>query len=165
MKTLLAVTLAVVIAGPVGEFRDQAGAFEIGPVVQLANGRTVSTWDTHSGAIRSPIVNDFYTVDSLCVFSDNPQRDAARLAFGWHVESQVLSSSDAELVVKVTWRRTIEAGAQSDVGGAINVTLKPGSRVEIDRVSASSNASNASNAAGSCGATGMSLTVWMRPAR
>jgi hypothetical protein len=157
MKAGLAITL--VFAASVGASGpdDQLRAFEIGPVVHLPNGRT-ATWDTHSSAVRSPLVNDFYTVDSLCVFSDNPVRDAARLAFGWHVESLVLRASDAEVVVRVSWKRTHDAGAPTSVGGTIDLTMKPGSRFEVDRVSPRPGVPNDS---GSCGATGMSLEVWM----
>lgn len=159
MVGLLAGSVGVAPLGQV--LTPRARAFEVAAVVHFPNG-PVSTWDPHDALVRSPLVNDFYTVDSLCKFSDNPQRDSARLAYGWHVESHVLRASDVELVVRVTWKRTHDRGVLSSVGGAIDLTLKAGSRIEIDRILPGPPTSPAER---SCTATAMSLEVRLPAAR
>lgn len=73
---------------------------------------------------------------SFCDISVATANEPADAGFGWRVASQVVSRTDRDVVVSLSWRRLWEDGRKTNTGpgGTVQLTLHLGDRIPLDHI-------------------------------
>src|SRR5690349_19662984 len=107
--------------------------FVAAPVYQPDGGmsaETVALPDNGPGLVH------LYSRRSICepaVAVANEPKDAA---FGWRIASQIVSRSERDIVVSITWRRLWDGGRKltDGPGSTVQLTLHLGDRIPLDHI-------------------------------
>lgn len=130
---------------------------QVGTHVYFPDGRSVSRWNRFDMTGKAGAVLELYTVDTLCVFANDPTRHPT--GYGWEVKVTRIKEVGDTLIARVDWKRSRDRGQVTEApNGSVELALAPGKSVPLDYIVPGPS----SSAFGPCDAVGMLLQVDLR---
>jgi hypothetical protein len=132
------------------------GGFRFTAHVYYLDGHEVSTWRDFGGSSsRSSLSHQIFTTNSMCVFHSAARAlTATDVGYGWTFDLVATTDVNGTPAANVTWVRERDRGQRvGQPSGSSVLSLRPGSSVSLDYITADQNSPR------TCGAVGMLLEI------